>query len=309
MAVKIVVLRDLGLGDLLAVVPALRGLRRRFPEARIHLVAGCIYAPLVNLFGTVDLVGRLPRRRSDHFMSPNLAVNLHGSGPQSIRRLQSIQPREMLTYHHSLVPEVDGPQWLSMVNERARWTSLVGRIGAQAEPDEVGIEVPQRTPAQAGAAVVHIGAGAPARRWPAVRFAAVVAGLAAHQQVVITGDRSERETAVRVARSAGLCVDNVLAGRLSLVDLAGLVAHAPIVVSGDTGIAHLASAYARPSVTLFGPVSPQSWGPPAGLMHRVLWAGECGDPHEDTVDPGLLAIGPLDVLAAATDVLDQVCSG
>ena len=40
-----------------------------------------------------------------------------------------------------------------------------------------------------------------------------------------------------------------------------------------TGLAHLATAYARPSVVLFGPVPPAEWGPPQHPRHQVLWAG------------------------------------
>ena len=88
------------------------------------------------------------------------------------------------------------------------------------------------------------------------------------------------------------------AGRTNLRELAALVAAAGRVVCGDTGVAHLATAYRRPSVVLFGPTSPSAWGPPARPYHRVLWNGTTGDPHADRVDPGLLAIDPARVIAA-----------
>jgi ADP-heptose:LPS heptosyltransferase len=90
-----------------------------------------------------------------------------------------------------------------------------------------------------------------------------------------------------------------LAGNLDLGGLAALVASARLVVSGDTGIAHLASAYATPSVVLFGPTSPARWGPPAKAPSTVIWRGVTGDPHGRQVDPGLLDIGSDDVLEAA----------
>ncbi|HSX97856.1 MAG TPA: glycosyltransferase family 9 protein, partial [Streptomyces sp.] len=81
--------------------------------------------------------------------------------------------------------------------------------------------------------------------------------------------------------------------------LSALVAAARAVVSGDTGIAHLAVAHATPSVTLFGPVPPSRWGPPAHPRHQVLWhTGPDGDPHGRRTDPVLLRIRPEDVLDA-----------
>jgi ADP-heptose:LPS heptosyltransferase len=151
-----------------------------------------------------------------------------------------------------------------------------------------------------GATIAHPGASAPARRWPAERFAAVArAEAAAGRPVVVTGDTSERALAERVAELAGLDDGAVLAGRTSLLEVAAAVSVAARVCSGDTGVAHLATAFATPSVVLFGPVSPDQWGPPAGdPRHRALWAGSTGDPHAATLDPGLARITVDDVLAA-----------
>jgi ADP-heptose:LPS heptosyltransferase len=83
-----------------------------------------------------------------------------------------------------------------------------------------------------------------------------------------------------------------------LQDLAALVARAELVLCGDTGVAHLASAYATPSVVLFGPTPPHRWGPPEDGPHDVLWHGTgVGDPHDDEPDPALLRITVDEVLA------------
>jgi ADP-heptose:LPS heptosyltransferase len=76
-----------------------------------------------------------------------------------------------------------------------------------------------------------------------------------------------------------------------------------LVLSGDTGLAHLAAAFGTPAVTLAGPVPPRLWGPPPRPWHRVLWAGLEGDPHAAQPGPGLLAITPTQVIAAATELL------
>jgi ADP-heptose:LPS heptosyltransferase len=153
--------------------------------------------------------------------------------------------------------------------------------------------------------VIHPGAGFPSRRWPVDRFAAVSRQAVAYGlPVVVTGSRGERELASSVAAQAELPAAAVLAGRTSLVELAALVSQARLVVSGDTGVAHLATAYATPSVVLFGPVSPHLWGPPSNGPHVALWhAGGPGDPWGDEADPALLDISVTEVVAAAEQLL------
>ncbi|MEV6495238.1 glycosyltransferase family 9 protein, partial [Actinoplanes sp. NPDC051633] len=50
----ILVLRALGVGDLAAGVPALRGLRAAFPDRRLALATPAWLGPLVALIGGVD---------------------------------------------------------------------------------------------------------------------------------------------------------------------------------------------------------------------------------------------------------------
>jgi ADP-heptose:LPS heptosyltransferase len=305
-ASNVLILRALGLGDFLTAVPAYRGLRRAFPDATITLAAPAVLEPLAALTGAID--GLLPVNGLGELsvMSPpDLAVNLHGAGPQSIEDLAATGAHRLLTHRHPHYPDIGGPDWCEEMHEVERWTRLLILEGIPADPTALGLARPQQSPAIPDAVIVHPGAKAPARRWPVSRFGAVARALAlAGYSVCITGSASERDRCLAVARSAGVGRDCVLAGNrdlggLDLGGLAALVADARLVISGDTGIAHLASAYATPSVVLFGPTSPARWGPPAEAPSTVMWRGVTGDPHGGRVDAGLLDIGSDDVLEAA----------
>ena len=126
--------------------------------------------------------------------------------------------------------------------------------------------------------------------------------------MVVTGTTAERPLAAACGRAAGLPPSRLLAGTLDLSGLAALVAGARLVICGDTGVAHLASAYATPSVLLFGPTLAGRWGPPAEGPHRVLWSG--ADAAIRTRDTGSAACCRsrwLDVLPPAE--LDGVATG
>jgi ADP-heptose:LPS heptosyltransferase len=126
----------------------------------------------------------------------------------------------------------------------------------------------------------------------------------AGHDVRITGGPAEVPLAAAVAGAAGLGDDAVLAGRTSSLELAAVVAAARVVVCGDTGVAHLATAYRRPSVVLMGPVAPALWGPPPRPQHVVLWHGDgTGDPWGTELDPALARIAVDEVVAALDGLL------
>jgi uncharacterized protein YjbJ (UPF0337 family) len=293
----LVAYRALGLGDLLTGVPALRALRAAFPRHRLVLAAPAALAPLAELSGAVDEVLDTAPLAVPALGGADVAVNLHGRGPESHRAILASRPRRMIAFAAAGVPW-RGPGWRAGEHEAARWCRLLVESGIPADPARLDLPAPGGSPAP-GATVIHPGAASAARRWPADRWAAVArAERAAGHRVVVTGSAGERALAQRVARGAGIDDGDVLAGRTDLLELAALVASARRVLCGDTGVGHLATAFGVPSVLLFGPTPPSEWGPPPEReRHVVLHRGGRGDPHADTPDPGLLSIAVGDVLA------------
>jgi ADP-heptose:LPS heptosyltransferase len=297
------VLRALGLGDLLTIVPALRALAEALPRRRLILATPASLAPLVALMGPVARRIELVDARGldavpAGLRGPRTGVNLHGSGPQSHRLLLAAGARRLVAFRHPDVAEsAAGPDWHAGEHEVERWCRLLGAAGIDADPRRLGIEPPAaaaRHPLR-GVTIVHPGATSAARRWPPERFAAVArAERAAGRRVVVTGGPEEALLARRVAAGAGLPSAAVLAGRTDLGALAALVAAAGRVVCGDTGVAHLATALGTPSVLVFGPTSPEAWGPPPARRdrHRVVWSGRTGNPHGGAPHEGLLRIEP-----------------
>ncbi|MCW2671321.1 MAG: hypothetical protein JWO27_3218 [Frankiales bacterium] len=284
---RVLVLRALGLGDLLTAVPALRGLRRAHPTAHIQLACPRALGPIVSQVGAVDeLVDAAPLQRLPTSVDgAALGVNLHGRGPQSTALLEATGPARLLAWGR------DGRGWRPDEHEVVRWCRLLTESGIPCDTDD--LLLPARGP-RGSHVVVHPGAAKPSRRWPVQRWAEVVRGLD-HAEVLVTAGPGEQQRATEVVRQAGQ-------GRVlspSLDGLCDLVATAALVVAPDTGVAHLATAYRTPSVLLFGPTSPAVWGPPDVNRHRVLWRGQVNDDDAPEPDPGLLELTPSDVLAAA----------
>ncbi|WBB71646.1 glycosyltransferase family 9 protein [Micromonospora sp. WMMD1128] len=312
----ILVLRALGVGDLATAVPALRGLRAGLPGRELVLAAPAWLAPLAELTGAVDRVLPTagPGRIAWTGPPPEVAVNLHGRGPESHLALAATRPGRLLAHRNPSAGHLDGPAWTDDEHEVHRWCRLLHAYDLPAEPGDLALRRPAVAGVPGGVTVLHPGGKVPAKRWPADRFVGLARALAARgHRVVLTGSADERALADRVAHDAGLPPTAVLAGRTGLAEMAALVAGARLVVSGDTGVAHLATGYGTASVVLFGPVPAAHWGPPADRpRHRALGGTEAGgveaggverDPAGGTgAHPALAAVGVDEVVAAVAEV-------
>ncbi|WP_241248925.1 glycosyltransferase family 9 protein [Rhodococcus sp. X156] len=303
MTPTVLALRALGLGDALTGVPALRGLRRAFPAHRLVLAAPEPVGAWLHHRGVVDAVLPTAGLAPLHWEGPApVAVNLHGHGPQSHRLLQALRPQQLIAFG---CPAADhlGPAWRADEHEVLRWCRLVRSAGGDCGPEDLRLSHPAGATRSPDTVVVHPGAASGSRRWPVERWAPVARALLAQgYQVVLTGSRAEAGLCARIAEQAPGARST--AGRLDLAALTACVAGAGVVLCGDTGVAHLATALATPSVLLFGPTPPHRWGPAVDPhLHTVLWPGDpatpaWGDPHAEALDPRLAAVTVAEVLQA-----------
>nr|WP_297426359.1 glycosyltransferase family 9 protein [uncultured Actinotalea sp.] len=249
---------------------------------------------------------------------PDVAVNLHGRGPQSHRVLAATHPHRLVAFACADFPE--GPRWEEDEHEVARWCRLVrAATGASCGPQDLRLDPglpggpggpggPGDLRDLADAVVLHPGAASGSRRWPADRWAHLADRLVrAGRRVVVTGGPDEVGLAESLVLGLPPDCAVVTGGRLTLPQLADVVARASLVVCGDTGVAHVATAAGTPSVLLFGPTPPHRWGPATDLdRHRVLYRGDParpGDPHGTAPDPALLALDLDEVHAAVEEML------
>jgi lipopolysaccharide heptosyltransferase I len=127
-------------------------------------------------------------------------------------------------------------------------------------------------------AALHPGASGKGalKRWPPERFGALAerlereCGLAS----LVTWGPGERELAESVVAASGGRA-RLAPATGSVLDLAALLERARLFVGGDTGPMHLASAVSTPSVALFGPKDPRTYGP-FHARRRVVAHGEPG---------------------------------
>lgn len=291
----ILILRAGGMGDLLTALPAMRGVRDAY--ARAHIV-GAFPAPLHPLVrDCVDEVHDVRATQSvqglvalDQFRGKvDLAINMHGKGPQSHRALLRRHPERLVAYRCDDIA-IEGPPWFDKQHEIDRWCDLVN-ISLTVEADPADMYLPEGSVREKHLAVLHSGAGHPIKRWPWQLMANLAQRLSNDGwNVALTGDEHDVDLVNRVRTASTLPPSADRSGQTDMNALIQLVGQASLVISADTGIGHLATALKTPSVLLFGPTDPQVWGPRNG-PHRVIKRTNMWD---ITVD---------DVLKASYDVV------
>ena len=193
---RLLVLRALGLGDLLTAVPALRALRAAHPGATVVVAAPAALATLlgdlVDEVLDVSWVRGVPAGARLPVEPPDLAVNLHGRGPQSTEVLQALHPGRLVSYGVTST-------WRDDEHEVHRWCRLLEEAGVPADPRALHLPPLDDEPLVRGAVVVHPGAAMPSRRWPVERWAEVARRLPG--PVVVTGGPDEVELAHEVAHA------------------------------------------------------------------------------------------------------------
>ncbi|MCL5784563.1 MAG: glycosyltransferase family 9 protein [Patescibacteria group bacterium] len=306
---KIAVFRALKLGDLLCCVPALRSLRRAYPKAEItliglpwakdfalrfnHLIDKFVEFPgypglresAGNLRGIVKFVTQMQEENFD------LVIQMHGNGKVTNSLIRSLRPQLEAGYWKGEV--CPNPQtfmrYVDNQHEIKRHLMLMKFLGI--EPQGADLEFPIKPSEKrqfqenidqwkletGNFVVIHSGAYAKRRRWPAQRFAQVadyLAGLG--YQIVLTGVEEEKEIISAVLKEMLHPAVN-LAGKTDLGQLGMIIKNARVLVSNDTGVSHLAAAVKTPSVIISYLKNPNLWAPLNQDLHRVLQAKEAED--------------------------------
>lgn len=161
--------------------------------------------------------------------------------------------------------------------------------------------------------VVHPGASAPSRRYPAVSFG-VAADIIARESgctAIYTGSDGE-QAVVEEARAVMGEASVSLAGHLGLGELAALIAGAEVVVANNTGPVHIAAAVNTPVVDLYALTNPQHtpWRVASQVLSHPVpcrWClkSECPEGHHDClrkVEPEQVAEAALELMGTGPGI-------
>lgn len=340
---RILCIRLDALGDVLMCTPALRALREARPERHLTLLSsasGMLATPCIPMLDAAiafaapwiehdqparPSLAEMAMRLAEHTFDGAVIFTSFNQSPLPAATLCHLagiplrlascreQPHGLLTHW---LPEHERDQ--ASRHEVQRQLELVAAIGSTTGDTRLAFAVGQADASSLEARldaagidgnkpmlVLHPGAGAPARRYPAQLWPALLRRLAtdlqaAHREVqlVLTGDTAEAAGVAAMIEAARLAARtgsggnsgkagagghggspgaggsaritaHSLAGRLTLPELGALLQRARLLVANNAGPAHIAAALGTPVVSLYALTTPQQT--PWRVAQRVLF--------------------------------------
>lgn len=315
------------LGDAVMALPAIADVRRSGPELRVAVAARESVAPLFTLVRDVDDVVVLPRRGGAPLQPFDAAILLPNSFHSALLAARAGVP-ERWGYRSDwrgflLTRAIRRP--VSGGHQIDYYQQLTASLGFSPGPSVPRLDISndlrtvgRETLLAAGwdgrspvAAIAPGAAYGSAKRWPAARFADLVAGFAEDGVVSVTvgakADRAACDDVVRHVAGRARVLD--LVGRTDIPTLAGVLVQCRALVANDSGALHLAAALGVNVAAVFGPTDDRLTAPrPAApevrsaVFTNDTWCRPCGL-RECPLDHACMrGVSAGDVLVAARDM-------
>jgi heptosyltransferase-2 len=278
-------------------LPALRAVRKRFPDAEIAIVGRpyvadiyrdqeicnqlISYDPKGSHAGIRGREGLAAQLRAQKFDVALLLQNAFDAAwlawranvPERIGYARDgrsfLLTKAVPLPHHGEIPAHEKFYYLELLR-RAGWLDSV--------QDEtfIGLRVPEekrrsadeflyKSGARQGALRIAIGAGASygsAKCWPPPRFAEVANRLQSEADADVILFGTAAEASVSTAISAEMRRPPVdLTGKTAIADLPALLSQCHLFIGNDSGAMHVAAAVGLPIVGVFGPTDPEGTSP------------------------------------------------
>jgi heptosyltransferase-2 len=300
------------MGDMVCALPALRALRRAWPQARLTFVTAPLCEELLRTHPDIDelvvfrkedmwhprrflaLLRKLRRPRPDLAVvlttvsfSTTSALLAWASGARVRAGGSSLPFGSSLSraiYHLELPP---GPEGVPEVEHNLAPMRALGIPAPFMTPQLVPSSEARRmtaeflareVPGTGPLIVAHTGAGKAPNIWPAGHFIRVLQELQAElgARIVLTEGPSDAAIVEPIAAA----LESAARWRAPLDETFGLLAAAQLALCNDTGMAHVAAAIGTPTVVVFGPTDPARWKPPGDHVRAVSSPTRCVDDVE-----------------------------
>jgi len=278
------IISNTALGDTILSTPAIKSLKKSFPDSKIIAILKSAFAPLFYDFKYIDEIIEYDGKYKKFFSTiskikkhkPDIALIFHSNSPQDIQLcvlsdipyiLKHPTKSELKKYlsfdfikkaQHTIEDRIDlvrliGGKNIDTTMEIAPLNDTNLKLKYKKYNNYIGFQ---------------IGAADKYKMWPIERFIELAKRLK-DEKIVITGVKSEWELAQKIVKEC----ENVenLCGKMSIKELPYLIDNLKLLITNDTGTMHLAIALKTPTISLFSVTDSKLIGPYQDLnIHKVI---------------------------------------
>lgn len=297
---RILIINLAFIGDVLLSTPVARALREAYPEAIIDMLVVPLVAPIASGNPYIDHVWEYDKRGKHktirevwklvcHLRSQSydLAVTTNFAARGAILAWACRIPcRVGYDAQHAswFLTQTSSTSRPLKQHEAMNYLAVLAPLGITTENTELTLAISEENQ-KALLEKIHIDSSRPQvvlcpigsyrqKSWTAEGFAELLKEFSPRAQCYLIGARKDEAELGLINQAAGH-VGTVLAGTLSLGELAAFLAQATVLITVDTGPMHIASAVGIPIVALFGPTDPSIWGPRGPKAIVVNHAKDC----------------------------------
>lgn len=289
------VMRSGALGDFILTLPALRALRRKYPEHRLVLATRADVLPLAqgliaddviafdsvlltplfvtecplkgmraltdtlqNMLGEVDLAVLWLPDATARIVANNLRR-------MSVARLIAANPSPMQRHASDHLLDTLAPIGIAAPLSRAKHVPSLSASSSLPLAPHIQTLADEfwhtHSLAEMRVIALHVGSGGKHKCWPSENFLELARRLSSceHTHVVLISGPAEANFQSPSAQIQSTRF--TLLASPPLTQLAAILARCALYVGNDSGVTHLSAALGTPTVALFGPTDPQLWGP------------------------------------------------
>jgi ADP-heptose:LPS heptosyltransferase len=267
---KLLVIRFSSIGDIVLTTPILRCVKQKYPEAEVHYLTKVNFSPLLMSNPYIDrlhylhddlqqVVDQLKKEKFDH------VIDLH-------HNIRSLRVKKALNVNSFSFSKLNFKKWL-LVNFKVnlmpdksiveRYFDTVRPLGVVNDgkgldyflPEDKKLTSKDIPMSHWGGFVGCVIGGSyntkklPVDQWK--KFCELVP-----YPVILLGGPEDRDEGSEIAAQDPIKIYNSC-GKFILNESAELVKYAKVIISNDTGLMHIAAAFQKPVISLWGNTSPE----------------------------------------------------
>ncbi|XZF16014.1 glycosyltransferase family 9 protein [Chitinophagaceae bacterium MMS25-I14] len=267
---KVLIVRFSSIGDIVLTTPVIRCVKQQVPGVEVHYLTKSEYRAVVahnpyidKLFYLEDDLGavieELKKEKYDY------VIDLHNN-------LRTARVKQALETKSYAFPKLNVQKWM-LVNLKLdimpdksiveRYFETVQPLGVRNDTKGLDYFIPDTAKVDqndlpmshwAGYVACVIGGSYETKKFPAEKWKLFFAAMPF--PAVLLGGPEDRDLGQEIAKDDPVRIYNAC-GKFNLNESADLVRRARVVISNDTGLMHVAAAFQKPVISLWGNTAPE----------------------------------------------------